>query len=431
MPYHYYAGWLPKDPADLRKWLQVELRKNRLRYGQDPETGAVTPEKARQIYASLAEPVQRLQDYIERVPEVYMWFHQMFDQVPSSDDLKITDYREIMWLINRYIGEAPSFSSGPSGYVSGVMIYGILAPFCNTVAGFSAFVDKGVNECFKQIFLTWQAYLVTSASASVLNSTEEGGWFTTEALLALDEAAGGAFRNVYVCDPDAEYWGFSSFDDFFTRAFQDGVRPVMNPDDLNIVTASCECAVDKFTYQVKKSDTFWIKGTPYSLEYMLNHDSRVDDFVGGTVFQGILSSLNYHRWHSPVSGTVVSASVVEGTYYAARLDNDTDPDVVSRSDDFISNIATRAIIFIQADSDDIGLMCFIGVGLGEVSTCQIDDGLEGTHVDKGDQIGMFRFGGSSHCLVFGPQAQVNAFVEAGDNVKLNTAILGVTSSTNG
>ncbi|KAI6007776.1 phosphatidylserine decarboxylase-domain-containing protein [Pisolithus orientalis] len=412
MPYHYYAGWLPKDPADLRKWLQVELRKNRLRYGQDPETGAVTPEKARQIYASLAEPVQRLQDYIERVPEVYMWFHQMFDQVPSSDDLKITDYREIMWLINRYIGEAPSFSSGPSGYVSGVMIYGILAPFCNTVAGFSAFVDKGVNECFKQIFLTWQAYLVTSASAS-------------------DEAAGGAFRNVYVCDPDAEYWGFSSFDDFFTRAFQDDVRPVMNPDDLNIVTASCECAVDKFTYQVKKSDTFWIKGTPYSLEYMLNHDSRVDDFVGGTVFQGILSSLNYHRWHSPVSGTVVSASVVEGTYYAARLDNDTDPDVVSRSDDFISNIATRAIIFIQADSDDIGLMCFIGVGLGEVSTCQIDDGLEGTHVDKGDQIGMFRFGGSSHCLVFGPQAQVNAFVEAGDNVKLNTAILGVTSSTSG
>ncbi|KAI5981296.1 phosphatidylserine decarboxylase family protein [Pisolithus marmoratus] len=291
-------------------------------------------------------------------PEVHMYFNQMFDQLPSSADLKITNYREIMRLISTYISEAPTFSSGPSGYVSGVKIYGILAPFCNTPAGFSAFVDNWVNRRFKQIFLTWQDYL-----------------------------------DVYVCDPNAEHWGFSSFDDFFTRLFQDGVRPVIEPDAQDIVNAACECAVDKFTYQVQKTDTFWIKGTPYSLEYMLNHDSRVDSFVGGTVFQGILSSLNYHRWHSPVSGTVVSTSVVDGTYYAGRLDNDPAPDIISGSDDFVSNLATRAIIFIEADNEDIGLMCFIGVGLGEVSTCQIAEDLEGKHVDKGTKIGMFRFGG--------------------------------------
>ena len=57
-----------------------------------------------------------------------------------------------MRLISTYIGEAPTFSSGPSGYVSGVKIYGILAPFCNTNAGFSAFVNSGVNERFKKIF---------------------------------------------------------------------------------------------------------------------------------------------------------------------------------------------------------------------------------------------------------------------------------------
>ena len=30
----------------------------------------------------------------------------------------------------------------------------------------------------------------------------------------------------------------------------------------------------------------------------------VEAFVGGTVYQACLDAHNYHRWHSPVSGTV-------------------------------------------------------------------------------------------------------------------------------
>lgn len=44
-------------------------------------------------------------------------------------------------------------------------------------------------------------------------------------------------------------------------------------------------------------------------------------------------------------------------------------------------------------------MCFIAVGMAEVSTCEITV-FDGQHVEKGQQIGMFHFGGSSHCLVF-------------------------------
>ena len=268
---------------------------------------------------------------------------------------------------------------------------------------------------------------MTPDSASVLNSTEEDGWFSAAALSALDEAAGGRFQDTYVCDPDAEHWGFASFDDFFTRVFQEGVRPVQEPDNEDIVNGACECTVNKFTYQVQRTDTFWIKGTPYSLEYMFNHLPYVDSFVGGTVFQGILSSLNYHRWNSPINGTVTYAEVIDGTYYAARLDDDPSPDVISRSDDFVANLATRAIIIIRADNEKLGLVCFIGVGLGEVSTCQIAEGLQDKHVNKGDELGMFRFGGSTHCLIFGPQVEINQFVDTDDLVKLNTPILGITN----
>jgi phosphatidylserine decarboxylase len=46
-------------------------------------------------------------------------------------------------------------------------------------------------------------------------------------------------------------------------------------------------------------------------------------------------------------------------------------------------------------------MCLIAVGMAEVSGCQIT-AYEGQRVRKGDQIGMFHFGGSTHCLLFRP-----------------------------
>lgn len=50
---------------------------------------------------------------------------------------------------------------------------------------------------------------------------------------------------------------------------------------------------------------FWIKTQPYCLTHMLAGDELADRFVGGTVCQGFLSARGYHRWHSPVSGTIV------------------------------------------------------------------------------------------------------------------------------
>ena len=67
----------------------------------------------------------------------------------------------------------------------------------------------------------------------------------------------------------------------------------------------------------------------------------------------------------------------------------------------IAEVATRAMIFIEADNAGIGLMCVRPVGMAEVSTCQIRV-YEGQHMQKGDELGMFHFGGSTHCLIFRP-----------------------------
>ena len=50
-------------------------------------------------------------------------------------------------------------------------------------------------------------------------------------------------------------------------------------------------------------------------------------------------------------------------------------------------------------------MCFVAIGMAEVSTCEITV-YDGQHVNKGDQTGMFHFGGSTHCLLFGPHVDI-------------------------
>jgi phosphatidylserine decarboxylase len=43
--------------------------------------------------------------------------------------------------------------------------------------------------------------------------------------------------------------------------------------------------------------------------------------------------------------------------------------------------------------------------MSEVSSCMIDGKIQlGYHVAKGEELGYFQFGGSTHCLVFRPGA---------------------------
>ena len=88
------------------------------------------------------------------------------------------------------------------------------------------------------------------------------------------------------------------------------------PDDDTVIVSACESTPYGISTDVKRQDRFWIKSQPYSLQDMLAHDDSVEQFVGGTVYQAFLSATNYHRWHSPVAGTIVRAFVREGTYYS-------------------------------------------------------------------------------------------------------------------
>ena len=203
-----------------------------------------------------------------------------------------------------------------------------------------------------------------------------------------------SFAELFHCDTKAKYYGYKSWDDFFTRhfRFEDGIRPVASPEDDNVVANACESKFYKVGRDVHAKDQFWIKGQPYSVLDMLAFDELAESYVGGTVYQAFLSALSYHRWHSPVSGTIKKVRLVEGTYYSEPLWEDfsaeggADPDGENTSQEYLSAVATRAIIWIEADNKKLGTVAFIGIGMTEVSTCDTTV-KEGQKVKKGEEIG--------------------------------------------
>jgi phosphatidylserine decarboxylase len=106
-----------------------------------------------------------------------------------------------------------------------------------------------------------------------------------------------------------------------------------------------------------------------------------------------------------VAGTIVRAFVVEGTYYSEADSEGADAVEPMNSQSYLAHVAARAVILIEADDPVIGLMAFVPVGMSEVSSCMIDPKVTpGYHVGKGEELGYFQYGGSTHCLVFRPGA---------------------------
>ena len=377
----------------------------------------------------LHPPVEDLKVLIETSPKINMIFHQMFDQVPleyQRDTLgnpQVRDYCTMLRLINRIMTRAPEFTT--KEFV-GLPIYAILNWPMATVGGYAVFLDDRVNVHFKAILNYWGEFLKSPESCYVLNNHPEKGWFGRDAMKAMK-----GFVKDFVCDPFKPHYGFTSWDNFFTRQFREGRRPVASPDDNKIIVNACESVIYNIQFNVRHQDQFWIKSQPYSLQFMLANDPLEKDFVGGTVYQAYLTPLMYHRWHSPVDGVIRKAYAVEGSYFSALQFHEFYFESLKEYQSYLTEVAARAIIFIEADNKYIGLMAFLAVGMSEVSSTEIIVH-EGQHVRKGQQIGMFHYGGSTHCLVFRPGVNVEFIVKQKsigsyslDSIPVNSKIASV------
>jgi phosphatidylserine decarboxylase len=326
---------------------------------------------------------------LQQDPIVRMYVTEMIDQLPERQK-NVKDVNDFLSQLNQILTTAPKFSKGE---VEVTPLSKLLVGMMNTPAGFHALRNEKINNMLRKILKTWAEFLNSEKSLYVLNDSPDG-WKSKEAqkFLKMDD---------YLYDPNDRYWGYKSWNDFFTRKVKPSARPIAQPDNNKIIVSPCDTTIFNISYNVKKVDKFWIKSQPYSLQDMLDNSPYTDEFEGGSVIQGFLSPFNYHRWNSPVSGTIVMAYVKDGLYFSQAESQGVDPSAQDKSQGYLAHVQTRALIFIKADDPEIGLMCFMPVGMVEVSSCIIDPKIKpGYHVKKGEELGYFQFGGSTQCLIF-------------------------------
>jgi phosphatidylserine decarboxylase len=335
-------------------------------------------------------------DMIETDPVLRMYAERMVAEAPKGKqyrDRPMGSLEELLRMMNEVLTLAPEFGDSTASTPLGA----ILDWASGTTAGFAFFRDPRVNAALKSLLDAWARFLDGPDSLYVLNDSPTG-WMSEEARKTIG-------IEQFQHDPGAEHWGFTSWNDFFTRRLSENARPVADPDDDSVIVSACEAAPYGLATGVQRRSTFWVKSQPYSLEDLLAGDDAVDAFVGGTVYQAFLSANNYHRWHSPVSGRVVRAFRQAGTYFSeadSEGDEATEP---TDSQSYLAHVATRAIILIEADDPGIGLVAVVLVGMVEVSSCVIAPTVQpGYRIEKGEELGHFQFGGSTYCLVLRPGA---------------------------
>ncbi|KAG7100140.1 hypothetical protein E1B28_001920 [Marasmius oreades] len=364
--------------------------------------------------------IQEFLTLIEGDPILSMDCDDMFKQIPDKSRFdwspeevpQVRDYKHMLSLFDHILNCSPEWED------NSMVCYPMQAILdwpLHTTAGQAVFSNPLVNAQFKKVFNVWAEYLSSCDSTYVLTK-DDNGWLGPSAI----GEPSADFETTFVCDPTDKHYGFKSWDDFFTRKFRPGARPIAEPDNDAVITNSCESIVYRISQNVQANDRFWLKNQPYSLEHMFNRDPLTPLFVGGTVYQAYLTSKSYHRWHSPVSGVVTKVVHIPGSYF--RIYPTEIPD--DRPDDLGQTVCSHAstvLIFMEGDHPGVGLMCVMAVGMIEVSTCEVTV-QKGARIRKGDELGSFHFGGSTYCLVFRPETELVFSIKTGDKALLNTKI---------
>ena len=103
---HRHGAWLPADHRVHRKWL-----------GQAVSHVDANPEE------KLIPVLQEFKDFIESNPRIYMYFTEMWDEVPHkppynkdpTGNSQIRDYQHMLQVLNHVFGRAPEWTDAAAG----------------------------------------------------------------------------------------------------------------------------------------------------------------------------------------------------------------------------------------------------------------------------------------------------------------------------
>jgi phosphatidylserine decarboxylase len=186
---------------------------------------------------------------------------------------------------------------------------------------------------------------------------------------------------------------FKNFNEFFYRALKPGARPCSAPTNSKIIVSPADCRSVMFN-QITNATKIWVKGRDFNVKRLLGNAYPEDAarFEGGALGIFRLAPQDYHRFHIPVDGVMGEPKTIEGEYYTVN------PMAIrSALDVYGENVR----VLVPIDSVEHGRVMVVCVGAMMVGSTVITR-KGGEQVKRAEELGYFKFGGSTILLLFEP-----------------------------
>lgn len=215
--------------------------------------------------------------------------------------------------------------------------------------------------------------------------------------------------------------GWLTFNQFFARELNPGLRPISSPGENTTVVSPADCTYrNHFPIRADSSiEEICVKKTHKfaNVKDLLLGSEYGDAFANGTFVHYFLGPYSYHRFHSPVAGLLRECRAIQGLVYLDVNLKDGQFDAPDSSTDAYEFSQARGIYIIDtADSPagNVGLIGVVPVGMCQVSSVHMT-AVPGNNVGKGEEFGYFLFGGSDIIVLF--QEGVDPELDLGSNYR--------------
>lgn len=184
-------------------------------------------------------------------------------------------------------------------------------------------------------------------------------------------------------------YSFKTFNEFFYRALKPGARPIAEGDRVAVLPTDGR----HLAFQnVDGAEGFYAKGQRFDLKAFLGDETLAREFAGGALLISRLCPVDYHRFHFPVGGTATEPRLINGFLYSVS------PIALRRN---LAYLWENKRMVTLVESPVFGRVAVCEIGATMVGSI-VQTFLPGRAVAKGEEKGLFKFGGSCVVTIFQP-----------------------------
>ncbi|MBI5607629.1 MAG: phosphatidylserine decarboxylase [Deltaproteobacteria bacterium] len=237
------------------------------------------------------------------------------------------------------------------------------------------------------------------------------------------------FARIYKIDlgeAERDIAEFETFQDFFTRTLKPGLRPITQEAKALASPADGRLSA---VGSLDTSTLIQAKGVEYSLDALLGGSQDADPYRGGSYAVVYLAPNNYHRVHSPWSGTVTQWRYLPGALYPVNAMGIRHVHgLFARNERIVGHCETEfgpaALIMVGATCVGHMRVAFTDLACNEGN---VGSGLQPCSpmlaLQRGQEFGVFEMG--STVVLVSAQKNLQPLVPLGQPVQMGQAFLGL------